>query len=100
MTWPLEEQGALGGLYTFCADVPDEVELLTPREMPEGILDWKPLEWILHPMNNGVAPSTKYFLPAMLRGQWELQHHFTFHKGVLTDYIALPLDAGIRRSVS
>lgn len=44
-----------GGMYTYFAELPADFTYETPIKTPEGILDWKAVEWILHPKNVGVA---------------------------------------------
>jgi 8-oxo-dGTP diphosphatase len=44
-----------GGMYTYMAELPEDYAYATPIKTEEGILDWKELQWILHPNNVGLA---------------------------------------------
>lgn len=54
VTWIVDGQ-LVGGMYAYFAELPSDFIYETPIKTPEGILDWKSLEWILHPENNGIA---------------------------------------------
>lgn len=62
-TWSTIEGTNFGGLYLYMAYLPEHYMYLTPKKTDEGILDWKPMEWIFHPENLGVA----YELPGSLK---------------------------------
>lgn len=63
VTW---NRGNGSGMYAFVAALPDDYDYATPRVTDEGILEWKALDWIIHPDNLGVAAHVKRFLPMML----------------------------------
>jgi len=56
------------GMYVFLARVGDDLDYVTPRVTDEGILDWKPIAWILEPLNKGISHKIQHFLPPMLEG--------------------------------
>lgn len=85
VTWTVD--GRFSGMYAYVADLPDGVELETPRAMPEGILDWKQLDWICAPLNLGVAQHIPLFLPAMLNGAPPREHRFTFVNWRVVAYV-------------
>lgn len=89
VTWTVD--GVPGGLYTFIAEVPADLEYPTPRAIDEGLLDWKPTSWVTDPENFGVVPNIPRFLPPMLRGERPLHHHFDFVDGLhLVRYTTSP----------
>lgn len=70
------------GLYLFLIDGSD-LSLNTPVSTEEGILDWKAVDWIIHPDNLGVAHNIKHFLPNMLQDDHRYHYHCTFQYDVL-----------------
>ncbi|WP_127586095.1 NUDIX hydrolase [Paenibacillus koleovorans] len=83
VTWSIDGV-TTGGMYTFVAELNDPSVLPTPTANEEGILDWKPIEWVLHPNNQGIASNLPYYLPALLDTIQPVDHHCTFEQGVLT----------------
>lgn len=79
------------GMYLFMADLPEGSRLETPAGTAEGILDWKPADWILHKDNRGVASNLRVYLPAVLEGRLGLEHLFTYDQGVIQDYTVAEL---------
>jgi 8-oxo-dGTP diphosphatase len=71
VTW---DKGSGSGMYAFLAVVTDDFQFQTPKNMAEGILDWKTLDWLTHPENRGVAAHVKQFLPKMIHDP----HHYEF----------------------
>jgi 8-oxo-dGTP diphosphatase len=76
------------GMYVFLANLPDEMTINTPMKVEEGILDWKKIDWILDPNNNGVVSNIHHFLPQMLNGQYGFEHIFVYENGTITEYMA------------
>src|SRR5690625_6116881 len=64
VTWNIDGQQE-GGMYAYLAELPDTYEYPTPIKREEGILDWKNIDWILHPKNTGVA-NLSYLLTVLL----------------------------------
>src|SRR5690554_5924792 len=54
VTWYVDGKG-VGGMYVYFAELPSDFCYETPIKTVEGILDWKNIEWILHPENKGLA---------------------------------------------
>ncbi|MFU8792540.1 MAG: NUDIX hydrolase [Acholeplasmataceae bacterium] len=50
------------GLYLFLIEVADDFSYPTPIQTPEGILDWKTIDWVMDPDNYGVAHNMPYFI--------------------------------------
>lgn len=80
-----ESESYYGGMYAFIARLPDTYEYNTPVKMDEGILDWKNINWLLHPENMGVANFT-YFLPKMLNDPHTYDHKFTYVGDEVTEF--------------
>lgn len=80
------------GLRVFLIRVPESLSLLTPLKTPEGILDWKPISWIVDFKNEGVAKNIPFFLPTLLE-EPSLKHiHCTFENGRLMTVTIRSLD--------
>ncbi|MEI7026845.1 NUDIX hydrolase [Paenibacillus sp. y28] len=69
-----------GGMFVFLAEVPDNMHVQTPAATDEGVLDWKPLEWITDPDNAGIVENIALFLPPMLSGEAPLEY-FCIYEG-------------------
>lgn len=80
-----------GGMHAFIAELPASIDYPTPRATEEGILDWKPIEWVIHPENKGVAHNLPYFLQKMLEEPLRYDHRCTFEGGLLTGVESVPL---------
>lgn len=77
LTW--ERFEALGnGLYMFLVDLPDDFILETPMKVDEGILDFKPIEWIVDFNNEGIAKNIPHFLPTLLNEETNYHFHCVF----------------------
>ena len=74
--WGVDESYS-GGMYLFIAELPTTYEYPTPIKMEEGILDWKNIDWLLHPENMGVA-NLKYFFPKLLNDPHIYDHKFIY----------------------
>lgn len=74
ITWS-SQGGPIGGMYTFVAYLPEAQPYETPHGTREGILDWKTLDWIQHPQNQGVATYIPYCLPRLLDTRTPLHFH-------------------------
>lgn len=59
-----EDKDSLGGMYVFIQEIDEKIK--TPAYSPEGVLDFKKIDWILDERNSGVAKNIKVFLPVYL----------------------------------
>jgi 8-oxo-dGTP diphosphatase len=90
VTWTVDGVKT-GGMHLYLAELPMTVLYETPRKTDEGILDWKEIDWILHPDNIGVAHNIPYFLPIMLREDSCYEYHCVFENGRLVEVSSNPL---------
>jgi 8-oxo-dGTP diphosphatase len=60
-----------------------------PIATREGVLDLKPLDWIINPNNLGVATNIKYFLKEILESPKRV--HCEFSSGILVKVTVNPL---------
>jgi 8-oxo-dGTP diphosphatase len=66
------------GLHIFLIDLPEDYTYVTPRQVEEGILDWKEIDWIISMDNYGVAHNIPYFLPTVLSDPQRYHYHCIF----------------------
>ncbi|UUZ82355.1 8-oxo-dGTP diphosphatase [Paenibacillus sp. P26] len=85
VTWQVDDS-YFGGMYAYLAEVEEELEFTTPRPTEEGLLDWKKIDWILHPDNKGVASNIPKYLPKPLGDSRRFEHFCTFRGGRMTDF--------------
>ncbi|MFD0713040.1 NUDIX domain-containing protein [Paenibacillus sp. GCM10027626] len=85
VTWIADEVHS-GGMYVFLVELPQDKLLPTPVKTEEGILDWKPIDWILAEGNLGVGEMIPHFLPAVLNSEACLEHRCTLSHNKLIDY--------------
>jgi 8-oxo-dGTP diphosphatase len=70
LTW--NDFNAFGqGIHLFYVNL-EAIDLHFPILMDEGIIDLKPIDWIIDSSNHGVAPNIKYFLKPMMEFQVEV----------------------------
>ncbi len=84
VTWSVDGVKT-GGMYAFIAELPETVVYKTPAKTDEGILDWKEIDWLLNPDNDGVVPNIPFFLPKMLLEDKEYEHLCIFENDDLVD---------------
>lgn len=92
-TW--EGQTHEGGMYAFVAELPPEFPYETPKATDEGLLDWKPLDWVAHPRNFGVVDNIPRFLPTMLSDPSHYHYRCTYVEGILTAFASTPLEPAL-----
>lgn len=83
ITWNVDGS-KYGGMYTYLADVPADYAYSTPIKTNEGILDWKSIDWILHPDNQGIASNIPPCLEKILYDPSCYNHHFMYEDGHLS----------------
>jgi 8-oxo-dGTP diphosphatase len=83
--WIVDESRT-GGMHLFWGEVPSEMAWESPRKMVEGILDWKEIDWILHPANRGVADNVKYILQYMMSEEGCFEHLFIWSGDTLIEH--------------
>jgi 8-oxo-dGTP diphosphatase len=70
-----------GGMYAFIAHMPSDWPIWEgERETPEGLLCWKPIEWVCDPGNSEVVSNIPRFLPHMLLNKAP-QEYFCAYRG-------------------
>jgi len=86
VTW--DEFDANGtGLYLFICNLPDDMDVHTPKVTDEGILDWKTLDWINDKQNTGIADNIPYFLNHAIKSHEPHEYYCKFEKNQLIEVI-------------
>lgn len=94
ITWTDPEQSYYGGMYAFIAELPETYDYHTPKKTDEGILDWKDLNWILHPENKGIA-NLRYFLSVLFDDENKYEHKFVYENGNVITFSIEQLDQAV-----
>ncbi|MCL6452067.1 MAG: 8-oxo-dGTP diphosphatase [Alicyclobacillus sp.] len=89
ITWETDAHPP-GGMYAFVAPLPADTPYPTPCRTEEGVLDWKPLDWILDSRNQGVTPNLPYCLPKLMAAVEPIHIHCTYRGQQLVDVHMLP----------
>jgi len=95
ITWTTVEGSDFGGLYLYLADLPENYTYPTPVETDEGLLDWKEIDWILHPENMGVASNIPSCLDKLLYDASCYNHHSFFSDDKMIKQISTLIDPRI-----
>lgn len=91
VTWT-SDGAEVGGMYLYLAEIPLEAQYDTPIKMPEGILDWKSRDWILHPKNVGISSNIPLFLTKMIEDPKCYDYHCTYEEGRLIRHVTVEID--------
>ncbi|MFP4016068.1 MAG: NUDIX hydrolase [Halanaerobiales bacterium] len=94
VTWNVDGK-KFGGMYTYLVELNEEYKYPTPVKTEEGILDWKEIDWILHPENRGVARNVPRFLKKVLNDCSCYDHHFLFQDSEMIDYQYILIEPNI-----
>lgn len=95
ITWSMTDGSGFGGLYLYLANLPEDYVYETPIKTDEGILDWKEIDWILHPENLGVASNIPPCLEKILYEQNCYNHHSVYQGNTMVKQFSTLLDARI-----
>jgi len=89
VTWNSE-----GGMYVFIATLPPDFTYITPKVTDEGILDWKPIPWLIDARNGGIAQHIKRALTRFFDDPENYEHRCYFNdEGQLETFMSIPLQA-------
>jgi len=80
-----------GGMYVYHAELPSDDRTDIPIRTPEGILDWKKTDWILHPENMGITPNVPHCVRLLTAGDgcFELRCHYEGDRLIRTEELEL-----------
>ncbi len=77
-TWSSVGGADFGGLYLYAGYLTEKNTYQTPKRTDEGILEWKDVNWILHPDNLGVAHDLPSSLQMAFNDVRCFDHHSIF----------------------
>jgi len=64
----VDPTGPSTGMYAFVVELSEGPPRRAEREIPEGLLAWKPLGWACDTANEAVVSNVPRFLPGLLGG--------------------------------
>ncbi|HPR95884.1 MAG TPA: 8-oxo-dGTP diphosphatase [Thermotogota bacterium] len=97
VTWTWNDQPH-GGMYIYLADVEDTYEYSTPLATEEGLLDWKKIDWIMHPENGGIAKNIPRILEKMLNDENCYNHHCVYEGDELVKWEAFDMNPAVENA--
>ena len=77
-TWSNVDGGGVGGLYLYVGLLAADRLYSTPKRTAEGILEWKAIDWILHPDNLGIPDNLPTSLRVAFAESGCFDHHSVF----------------------
>ncbi|MGO0060302.1 NUDIX hydrolase [Brevibacillus fluminis] len=95
VSWTVDRE-QFGGMYLYAASVAEPFAYATPRKTEEGILDWKTLEWILHPKNQGVSTNIPLIM-THLAEPFPFHHHCHYADDKLAAAMTVPLETATEK---
>ncbi|MBD0383024.1 8-oxo-dGTP diphosphatase [Paenibacillus sp. WST5] len=98
VTWMVDGTD-FGGMYLYAAEVPTDYEYSTPIRMDEGILDWKPIDWIMHPHNMGIATNIPRCLEYVLKEDVCYDHHCIYVRERMVEMISTAVRTSIEENM-
>jgi ADP-ribose pyrophosphatase len=84
-----------GGMYAYIVELPSDYRYETPRKTDEGILDWKDMQWILHPENRGIVTNIPKFIGKLIHDPRCFEHRCFYQDGQLVQYECMQIDEDI-----
>jgi len=94
VTWPdgVDITAKSSGMYAFTAVLPPDWPIWEGDHItPEGLLCWKPVEWVCHLQNKEVVSNIPHFLPHMLSEQSPAEYFCDYHGGYFAGMVIRPL---------
>ncbi len=80
------------GMATYIAEFPDEFIDWKKKEIEEGVLEWKSLEWVCDSKNKEVVSNIPAFLPRMMKKGKPKEYHCVFSGSDLEELVERDLD--------
>jgi 8-oxo-dGTP diphosphatase len=96
VTWAVgaDQTASSQGMYAFITNLPQEYSVWAgERNTPEGILCWKPMQWVCDQQNASVVSNIPHFLPEMLTHSVPLEYYCDYHENQFVKLVVRPLAA-------
>ena len=84
VTW-IDEGKFVGGMYVYFFELQLDYNYEVPVKTDEGILDWKKIEWILHPENKGIVNNIPRSIEKIISSTNCFEHRCYYEHGQLID---------------
>lgn len=94
VTWPIgaDSTTSISGMYAFIADLPLRWPTWEGEHIiSEGVLCWKPVEWVCNQHNKEVVSNIPHFLPRMLSEQVPTEYFCDYHDEQFARIVVRPL---------
>lgn len=97
VTWDLEKKETkTSGMFAYISLLSDQQKSWPEeRSIQEGILAWKPVDWVCDKNNPEVADNVPHFLSAMLSATTPMQYHCVFKNNLLKNIQRGPLPKAV-----
>ena len=96
-TWTVDGKKT-GGMYTYLAELPEDLEYPAPVKTREGILDWKTIDWILHKENRGIATGIQKSLRLILQDGACYEYRCEYKEGRLVHFSSVKIDPAVEEN--
>jgi 8-oxo-dGTP diphosphatase len=94
VTWAAGVHQRSQGMYAFLANLPQEYPVWDgERETPEGLLCWKPIQWVCDRQNASVVSNIPHFLPEMLTRPVPVEYYCDYHEAQFVELVIRPLSS-------
>ncbi len=87
----VDPTGPSTGMYVFVADLQHGPARKEVPRTPEGLLSWKPLDWVCDPENESVVSNIPRFLPELLERKGPMEYFCEYVAGELVGLTVKPL---------
>jgi 8-oxo-dGTP diphosphatase len=84
LTWSNEQRSS--DIYLYLAEVPGDYPYPAVQDTEEGLIAWKPLQWIIDPRNQGVVSNIPRFLPELLAEKPPMRFHCRYEGEQMVEY--------------
>ncbi len=83
VTWTTveDESNKDKGMHAYIIDFSADTLIMDSVDTPEGLLEWKDLEWVCDKTNPEVVKNITHFLPLMLRKDNPVNYHCEYLDG-------------------
>ncbi|MCM3783437.1 8-oxo-dGTP diphosphatase [Neobacillus mesonae] len=98
VTWVTQNQ-SVSGMYLYLGELEEDADYSSPMQTEEGILDWKAIDWILHPENRGITSNIPVFLPSMLKDEYCYEYQCIYENNHLVEHSSFPLHPNTEEAV-
>jgi len=74
-------------IYVYVSELPNDFDIsVYPLKIDEGIIEFKEIDWIIHPKNYGIIPDLRLFIKDIKEKTYR-NYHLIYKDSELIDYI-------------